>query len=339
MQTLPLLRRLPEMSAMKLRGAIPANVLPFTPDYAIDLVSYRRHLDWLASVPGVGGVTCNGHAGEVASLSREERRQAAAVAVEVVAGRVPVVAGVYAESWREAVALAGDAVAEGVDALLVFPVPALALGGDPKMAYQHFDRIAQATDCPLVVFAYPQWTNLAYDQELLARICAIPTVCAVKDWTLDIGVYERNLHTVKSVRSDIAMLSSFSTNLLPSLIAGADGILSGHGSVICDIHVELLAAVAGHDLDTARAIYQRVQQLTQAVYRAPMGNMYTRMKHQLVTLGRISSPTVRPPLTTLHETEIGQLTASLRTAGLLNGRQVRTDQRLPVRNGAPLDSS
>lgn len=302
---------------MKLSGAIPANVLPFTADSGIDDPSYRKHLDWLASTPGLGGITCNGHAGEVSSLSRAERRRTVAVAAEVVAGRVPLIAGVYAESWRDGIGLAADAVAEGADALLIFPVPALALGGDPELTYQHFARIADSTPTPLVVFTYPQWTNLAYDEELLTRICAIPTVCAIKDWTLDINISERNLRIIKSVRQDIAMLSSYSTNLLPSLVAGADGILSGHGSVVCDIHVELFDAVGRNDLTAARASYRRLQILTGPVYRAPMGNMYTRMKEQLVMLGRIDQACVRPPLPALAAAEVAELRTSLQRAGLL----------------------
>lgn len=83
---------------MEFRGAVPANILPFDEELEIDEPAYRKHLDSLASVPGVGGITCNGHAGEVTSLSRDEQRRAASIAVETVAGRVPVVSGIYAEN-------------------------------------------------------------------------------------------------------------------------------------------------------------------------------------------------------------------------------------------------
>jgi len=57
-------------------GVIPANVLPFTPEYAIAEAEYRRHLTWLADVPGTTAITVNGHAAEVSSLDRDERRRA-----------------------------------------------------------------------------------------------------------------------------------------------------------------------------------------------------------------------------------------------------------------------
>lgn len=59
-------------------GIIPANLLPCMPDYSIDAVNYRRHLRWLADVPGVTALTVNGHAAEVSSLQHDERRRALA---------------------------------------------------------------------------------------------------------------------------------------------------------------------------------------------------------------------------------------------------------------------
>ena len=68
-------------------GVMPANILPFTADLAIDEQAYRRHLSWLAGTRGVTGIVANGHAAEVSSLTRDERRQALAIAVDEVAGR------------------------------------------------------------------------------------------------------------------------------------------------------------------------------------------------------------------------------------------------------------
>ena len=65
-------------------GVIPANLLPFKPDYTFDEDNYRRHLTWLADVDGVTAITVNGHAAEVSSLERDERRQALAIALDEV---------------------------------------------------------------------------------------------------------------------------------------------------------------------------------------------------------------------------------------------------------------
>lgn len=302
---------------LSLSGVIPANILPFDEAGRIDAGEYRRHLAWLAATPGVSGITCNGHAGEVAALDRGERRRAVAIAAETVAGRVPLIAGVYAENGTQAVEQGRDAQAEGADALLVMPPNALVFDGRPDMAYRHHAELAAAVELPLVVFVYPAWTRMQYDTATLTRICQLPAVIAVKEWSLDIGVFERNLRTVRELGHPVSVLSSFSTHLLPSLVLGADGILSGHGSVIADLHAGLLRAVREGDLAAAQATYERVQVLTRSVYRSPMSDMYTRMKEQLVMLGRQRRAAVRPPLYPLTSSEREGLRMALEAAGLL----------------------
>ena len=94
------------MTAVRFSGIIPANLLPFKPDFSIHEQDYRRHLSWLADVEGVTGIVLNGHAAEVSSLSRDERRQALAIALDEVGTRLPLIAGIYTDSTLEAVELA-----------------------------------------------------------------------------------------------------------------------------------------------------------------------------------------------------------------------------------------
>jgi 4-hydroxy-tetrahydrodipicolinate synthase len=306
---------------MLLTGVVPANVLPFRDNLSIDEDGYRAHLERLAGTPGVGGVTCNGHAGEVASLDRGERRRATSIAVEVVGGRVPVVCGIYAEDEHDAAQQARDAAADGADALLVMPPNSITCAS-VDVAVEHFTHIASAVSLPLVVFVYPEWTGLQYGAKLLERLVTLDAVVAVKEWSLDIATYERNLGIVRAADHAVAMLSSFSTHLLPTLALGADGILSGHGSVIAPLQVELFGQVADGDLGRARATYARIQELTRVVYRGPMPNMYARMKEQLVMLDEPLGPAVRAPLRRVSDDERSTLRQALVRAGLLERAEV-----------------
>src|SRR5207237_6228488 len=125
---------------LRFSGVMPANVLPFTADLEIDEPAYRRHLRWLADTRGVTGIVANGHAAEVSSLTRVERRRALAIALDEVGGRCPLVAGVYSDSTREAVELARDAKAGGAAGVPVFPPPLFMWGAQvrPDMALRHF---------------------------------------------------------------------------------------------------------------------------------------------------------------------------------------------------------
>jgi 4-hydroxy-tetrahydrodipicolinate synthase len=97
-------------------GCIPANLLPFTADLAIDVAAYKKHLRWLADAKGVTAIVANGHAAEVSSLSRDERKRALALGLEEVGGKVPIIAGVYSDGTHEAIELARDAKAAGAQA-------------------------------------------------------------------------------------------------------------------------------------------------------------------------------------------------------------------------------
>lgn len=302
---------------MDLNGVIPANILPLNDDLSLDEDAYREHLGHLAGIPGVVAVTCNGHAAEAGSLDRTERRKAVALAAETINGKVPLISGVYAENSRQAIEYAGDAETEGARALLVFPLPALALGASQEMAYRHVAELAAAIDLPLVVFSYPTFTGMHYDLDTLERICAIETVVAVKEWSLDLRKHEETGRLLRGLGHPVALLSSFSTNLLPALASGADGILSGHGSVIADLQARLLDAVRRGDLAEAERHYLRVQALTTVIYRAPLANMYARMKEHLIMLGHKLGPAVRPPLERVGAAERERLRRALVEAELL----------------------
>src|SRR5437773_2216680 len=92
-------------------GVMPANILPFKADLSIDEPAYRAHLRWLADTRGVTGIVANGHAAEVSSLSRDERKRSLAVALDEVGSACPIVAGVYSDGPAEAVELARDRAA------------------------------------------------------------------------------------------------------------------------------------------------------------------------------------------------------------------------------------
>lgn len=303
---------------LKFSGLIPANILPFNTDCSIDETDYRRHLGWLAGVPGVTGITVNGHAAEVSSLSREERRRALAIAVDEVGSRLPLIAGIYADSTREAVDLARDARAEGARGLLVFP-PSLFMWGvqlRPEMAIRHFGTIAEVVDLPLVVFQYPVASGLGYGPDTLAALTEIPQVVAVKEWSNDIVAFEQNLRAIRATGRPVSVLSSFTMSLFASFVLGADGAISGMGSVAADLQADLFAHVQRGDLEAARRVNDRLEPLVRVFYAPPFVDMHNRMKEALVLLGRIRRAVVRPPLEPITEQERQRIRAALAQAGL-----------------------
>jgi 4-hydroxy-tetrahydrodipicolinate synthase len=304
--------------SLRFSGIMPANLLPFTATLEIDEPAYRRHLRWLADTPGVTGLVANGHAAEVSSLTREERKRALAIALDEIGDRCPVVAGVYCDGTREAVDLARDARDVGAAGLLVFP-PTLFMWGaqlKPDMVLCHFRELAERVDLPLIVFQYPPASGIGYAPETLARLAEIPQVAGVKEWSNDIVAFERNLRAIRATGRPVAVLSSFSLSLMTTFLLGADGAISGMGSVVADLQVELFAACQKGDLEAARRVHDRLEPLVRVFYAPPFVDMHNRMKEALVLLGRLPAAYVRPPLTPVTAAERAAIRRALEAAGL-----------------------
>ena len=301
-------------------GVIPAVLLPFHDDLSIDAANYRAHLRDVGATAGISAITTNAHASEVASCDFEEQQRVLALTLEELGDRLPVVNGIYADGTLQAVRLAKAASAGGASALLVFPPTVLARGNAarPGCLADHVRAIAAATDLPLILFQYPLASGLTYPLETLLELAAeIPSVRAIKDWTGDPALAERQTLALQALPRPVNVLSTHSAWLFTALVTGPAGLLSGSGSVIADLQARLFAAVQRGDLATARALNNRIRPTAEVFYAEPFFDMHNRMKEALVLLGKLPRAVVRPPLKKLTAGEIGRIRAALVAAGLL----------------------
>jgi 4-hydroxy-tetrahydrodipicolinate synthase len=308
------------------QGVIPAVLLPFDEDLAIDEPSFRAHLADVASVEGLSAITVNAHSTEVASCSFDEQKRVLAIAKDEICARLPIVNGVYAEGSLEAARIARMATDGGAAALLVFPPGPFTLGQRPEMAVEHFRRVAGASDLPIIAFQYPLAGGQGYPlATLLAIVEAVPQVAAIKDWCASPQLHERQIRALQSLAPPVNVLTTHSSWLLGSLVLGCSGLLSGSGSVIADLQARLFRAVRENDLATAKKISDRIWPTAEAFYAEPWVDMHNRMKEALVMLGKLPRATVRPPLVKIERAEIERIRKALVAAGLLDrsGRALR----------------
>jgi 4-hydroxy-tetrahydrodipicolinate synthase len=306
-------------------GVIPAVLLPFHDDLSIDEVSFASHLRDVAAVPGVTALTVNAHSTEVASCTLDEQRRVMEVAVETVGDRLPLVHGIWADGSLEAARIAKQATAGGAAALLVFPPAPFTLGQTAEMVIAHYSRIADATDLPLIAFQYPLATGQGYPLATLEKLAdAVPSVRAIKDWSGNPVLHEDHVRRLQSRPRPVNVLSTHSAWLFSSLVLGANGLLSGSGSVIADLQARLFAAVQADDLAAARAINERIVPIARCFYADPFVDMHNRMKEALVLMGKLPRAVVRPPLVKLGAAEIDRIRAALVAGGLLGDEHRRT---------------
>ena len=305
-------------------GVIPAVLLPFQEDLSIDEASYRAHLRDVSSVNGLSAITTNAHSSEVASCSFEEQRRVLEITAEEIGARLPIVNGVYAENGLEAARLAKMAHQGGASALLVFPSGVTTFGQRPEMALDHFKRIADATDLPLIVFQYPLAGGQGYPLATLLKLLdAVPAIRAIKDWCSNPQLHERQIRVLQSRTPPVNILTTHSAWLMSSLVLGCNGLLSGSGSVIAELQAQLWRAVQANDLATARRLNDRIWPTAEVFYGEPWVDMHNRMKEALVLLGKLPRAVVRPPLMKLPAEEIERIRRALVAAGLLPGAAPR----------------
>jgi len=295
-------------------GVIPATLLALHDDFSIDERGTRRHLRDVAATPGLSAITVNGHASEVHACSFDEQQRILDLTLAEIGDRLPVISGVWADGSAAAARIARMAESRGASALLVFPSQVFSMGGQarPEMAITHFSTIAAATDLPLIVFAYAERSTLSYPLETLVKLAeTVPSIRAIKDWSNDPMLHERQIRTLQGLARPVNVLTTHSAWLMASLTLGCNGLLSGSGSVIPDFQ-----AMQAGDLNRARAINDRIYPLAQAFYAAPALDMHNRMKECLVMLGRMDRAVVRPPLVRITDAERARLRQALQQAGI-----------------------
>jgi 4-hydroxy-tetrahydrodipicolinate synthase len=164
-------------------GSIPALVTPFAAGRVEEAI-FRDFVAWQIAEGSTAIVPC-GTTGEVATLTADEHRHVIATAVEVAAGKVPVIAGCGTYSTAISIERVRSAADVGADAALVV-VPYY---NKPSQAglEAHFTAIADASPLPIVVYNVPSRTVADISVETLARIARHPKIVAVKDATGNLG--------------------------------------------------------------------------------------------------------------------------------------------------------
>ena len=300
-------------------GVIPAVLLPFDNNLAIDEQSFRNHLRDVASVEGLSAMTINAHSTEVGSCTFDEQRRVLEIAQEEIGAKLPLINGIWADASIEAARLARMATQDGASALLVFPPTPFTLGQSPQMALGHFKRIADATDLPLIVFQYPLATGQCYPKDTLLKLCEeVPTIRAIKDCIGNVPHHEWHIRTLQNLPRPVNVLTTHSAWLFSSLVLGCNGLLSGSGSVIADLQARLFRAVQRNDLAEAKRLHDRIEPTARVFYADPIVDMHNRMKEALVLLGKLPRAVVRPPLMKIERAEIMHIREALIEAGLLD---------------------
>jgi 4-hydroxy-tetrahydrodipicolinate synthase len=305
------------MKNVNLGGLIAATVTPMNEDYSVDHASLRRYVRWLVE-QGVHGLAVNVDTGEGPHLFPEERLEVLATVAEEVAGRAVVVAGLGATFTEQAVRISKDTAALGIDAFLVFPIPAYQGAPlDPEIPAGYHRAIFEATGVPLIAFQLqPALGGVIYEPDAIARVIEVEGVVAIKEASFDAKRFVDTVGLLRGMPKSVTILNGNDNFLLEAYMLGAQGALLGFGTLAVADQVEMLNAWRARDLDRAVGLGAKVQALCDAIFAPPVRNYRARLKHALLQLGLIDHAVVRPPLTELDPVETGAVELALKEAGM-----------------------
>ena len=294
------------MKQRPLTGTITALVTPFSRgNVAFDEL---RKLVRSQLRAGINGIVPMGTTGESPTVTHEEHLEVVQTVVDVVGGKVPVIAGSGSNSTREAVALTKKAHEVGVDAMLVV-APYYNKPSQPGLV-AHFSRIAEATDKPIVLYSIPGRCGIEISVSTVEALRAkYPHVCYIKEAG---GSVDRVDQLKSALGKDVTVLSGDDSLTLPFMSVGAEGVISVASNLFPRQVGRMVSLAAANDFAKAAKLHRKLYPVFKALFVEPNP---VPVKTAMVRAGLISSADVRMPLCKLSPQGDKVLTAALKTFG------------------------
>jgi 4-hydroxy-tetrahydrodipicolinate synthase len=293
---------------MQPRGCGTALVTPFRQDGSIDEPALRNLVAWQVE-SGIDFLVPCGTTGETPTLTHDEWLHVIDVTIEVVAGRVPVVAGATSNSTHDAVEKAKEVASRsGVDAILT----ASPYYNKPTQEgqYRHFQAIAEAVQRPIILYNVPGRTGANIEPATLARLAEMPNIIGVKEAS---GNMTQIAEVCNAVPAHFLVFSGDDAITLPVIALGGVGIISVASNEIPHEMAEMTRAALNNDWDTARRIHRKYLALMQAnfIESSPLP-----VKAVLSMMGRIEE-NYRLPLVPMRRDTRSKLVKVAAEAGLI----------------------
>src|SRR5450830_527443 len=271
--------------AIVFKGIVPALITPMTQDEEIDEAGLRVLVDRLIDA-GVHGLFVLGTNGEFISLSETEKLRVARIAVEQARGRVPVIAGTGAYATREVIELNHKMSDQGVDAVSV--ITSDFNGATQSELYKHYERIAQATSLPVMLYTIPAKTGITLNVDTVRRLADIPNIRAIKDSG---GDFDRLLQLINLRRDDFAVFTGTDSMILWTLIAGGDGAVAATTNAVPHVVMSIWNQFQAGNHEAAKAAQELLRPLRDAFALGTMPSVLKKATELLnVPVGPCRSP-------------------------------------------------
>jgi len=278
-----------------LKGIIPALTTPFEAHGAVALGRMRENIG-AYNRTGLSGYLAFGSTGESVLLDRAEfERVLAAVREAAAPGRI-LIAGTGVDSTAETISRTEVAAKLGYDYALVCPPCYFKPAMNSNVLVEHYRRVADASRIPVLLYSVPQYTGVAIEVDVAARLSEHPNVAGMKDSS---GNVDRVGAILAAVPETFELLTGASTTVYPSMTVGAKGGILALADFLPELCVALYDAIVARDAQKSLELQRRLIPATNRIVGA-LG--IAGVKYAMDRRGYYGGP-VRGPLLPLGEAQ------------------------------------
>ena len=215
-----------------IEGLVAIALTSFTKDLNFDKSAYKRHLHSISDEIGLtqdeGAVIVNGSTGECYSMSKEERKAVAEVAVEEIGDKVPVIVGCNHSNVNQSIELAQHAEDIGATGVMMLP-PYYFTPPTKEEVLSFYQKVSKKIDLGILYYNNPEISKYDIPIEVLSELIHTTNVVAIKECTPHISKMEK---VVREVGNQINVLNGQGEFLEPyAELAGTDGFISSTANV------------------------------------------------------------------------------------------------------------
>lgn len=296
------------------KGIIPPMPTLFTSNGKLDTNGMGRLIDHVIE-GGVHGLFFLGSAGEFCNMSEQLRKETAEFCVKYVAGRLPVLIGIAAPGTDETIMYGKHAKSIGADGVVAVN-PYYAHLSEENL-FNHYKKISQAVDLPILIYNYPDVTGQNIPVKLLKKLALeCSNIVGLKDTVDTLSPIRDAILEIKSVRPDFMVFAGFDEYALITLIIGGDGCVPASANFAPHLTVGIYEAFQKKDYEHAFELQKLLSYVPQEIY--PLETpFYAVIKEAIRMTGVDLSTHVLSPASGLSEEKKARLHASLKKIGAI----------------------
>lgn len=207
------------------QGTATALITPFKGG-KIDYVSMGKLVEWQLK-NGVDALVVCGTTGEASTLSGKERVQLTRFVVDLVKGRVPVIAGTGSNNTQFTIELSKEMEAGGVDGILVV-TPYYNKCTESGMI-AHYEKVADSVNVPLIIYSVKSRTGVNVSPKVVGTLSQHPNITGIKEASGDIC---QVCEMARYISDDFNIYSGNDDMSIPIMSLGGIGCISTVANII-----------------------------------------------------------------------------------------------------------